>query len=667
VANTLEILIQAKDQASKELEGVTKSTEKMSKQLRGMGVAMVAVGVAITAALTAMTVQWAKAGDEVAKLAAKTGFTTEMLSELRHAANLSGSSLAGLETGIKRMARTIIDARDGLSTAVRSLEDLGLSYEELKDLSPEEQFMTMTKAMANIEDPTLRAAVAMSVFGRAGTDMLPMLANGEEGLEAMRQEAHDLGLVFSADAAKAAEAFNDSITKLKGAFAGIGAQIAKTLAPIITGLIETITKVIKKIIDWTDRHPALRRAITIITGAVGLLSLAFGSLILLLPVLTKLAPFVGMAFHTMLGPIGLVTLAISGLVAAIGFLATRTSDTDKLKGKIKELGDAIISELSPALKQAATDATEMATDAKGAIQGVIDYIKGIEAAGMELIPEDVLDKIKEIRPDLYADLVVIQNGIRDTHAAYQLLTDDITKTRIAEIQLELEKPELTDAEKATLLSELGTLLSGEAKRLLEKNAPDLVGILEQQQTDIDTALATQLASWETHWADIEKGWDGTVDYLENEIIPALNNAIENGIVTPDFAQDMIDQYNDLATAMKRAQKAAEDWEKHATLQIPGLTPRIPYPKFAGDYQHGGIVPGPIGQPVPIIAHGGEQFLGNAHMPVGNVVNVNLGLLPGDDVTMRRLSRLFKQFQDEDSRRNAFGPVNKGFYYGRSSI
>lgn len=29
----------------------------------------------------------------------------------------------------------------------------------------------------------------------------------------------------------------------------------------------------------------------------------------------------------------------------------------------------------------------------------------------------------------------------------------------------------------------------------------------------------------------------------------------------------------------------------------------------GSYQHGGIVPGPIGMPVPIIAHGGEEFVG----------------------------------------------------------
>ncbi|MFW9991894.1 MAG: phage tail tape measure protein [Candidatus Odinarchaeota archaeon] len=37
------------------------------------------------------------------------------------------------------------------------------------------------------------------------------------------------------------------------------------------------------------------------------------------------------------------------------------------------------------------------------------------------------------------------------------------------------------------------------------------------------------------------------------------------------------------------------------------------------FQHGGIVPGPIGKPVPIIAHGGEQFLGpNKMMPSVNI-------------------------------------------------
>lgn len=656
MANKLEILIQAKDEASKELTGVTKSLGGMSQQLKTLGIAMTAVGAVIIGTMTAITVKWAKAGDEVAKLAAKTGFTTETLSELRHAADLSGTSLAALETGIKRMARTIIDARDGLSTAVRALDDLGLSYEELKDLSPEDQFMTIASALANIEDPTLRAATAMSILGRAGTDMLPMLASGVEGLEAMRKEAHDLGIVFDADAAKAAEAFNDSITKLKAGLAGVGTQIAQVLAPILTKLLTFVTNVIKGITTWTQKHPALMRAITIVTLAIGVLTIALGSFALALLVIPKIAPAVGLAFHTMLGPIGLVTLAISGIIIGLTALVSHLGKTDRamadLKAAAKELGDTLVSDLGGATRQAITDATAMADAQKGAIQSVIDYIKGIQTEGMDLIPEDVLAAIREISPAWLPELEAIQNGIKDTHAAYQLLTDDITKARVAEIQLGLEA-ELTDTERAALLSELGTLLSGEAKRLIEKNAPDLVGVLEEQQTDIDTALQTQITSWEDHWKDISDGWDGSLAHLRDVIIPAMNAAIADGLIPPELMNEVSERMDELL-AMEKALPAPSAREaalrKRLTEEMLGtnIPPLIPEESL---------------KPTT-----GEAYLGAGQVrSTGNIVNINLGVLPGDDVTMQRVARAVKSALAEDDRRNAFGQVNKGYFYGRSSI
>ena len=41
-------------------------------------------------------------------------------------------------------------------------------------------------------------------------------------------------------------------------------------------------------------------------------------------------------------------------------------------------------------------------------------------------------------------------------------------------------------------------------------------------------------------------------------------------------------------------------------------------------QHGGIVPGPLGKPVPIIAHGGEEFLGAGEKPAVGGDTFNLG-------------------------------------------
>ena len=45
---------------------------------------------------------------------------------------------------------------------------------------------------------------------------------------------------------------------------------------------------------------------------------------------------------------------------------------------------------------------------------------------------------------------------------------------------------------------------------------------------------------------------------------------------------------------------------------------------------GGVVPGPLGQPVPVIAHGGEEFLGSgAHRRRGGNVIMNIYTLDAD--------------------------------------
>jgi hypothetical protein len=617
MANLVEIIIQAVDKASKNLKDITKSADDMGKQMKATGILMTAAGAAIVGTMTAVTVKWASAGQEIKELADKTGFSTEALSEFKHAADLSGTSLSGLETAIKRMQVVITDSKNATSASAKSLQTLGLSYQKLKDLTPEQQFEAIANAVADITDPTLKAAAAVDIFGRAGTDMLPMLADGSQGLEDMKKEAHDLGVVFSAEAAEKAKDFMDSITNLKTALAGLGSKIAEILAPILTKLLTKVTDIIKSVIAWTQKHPALTSAITKVTFAIGALLLAVGSFITVCVVVQRIAPLVGAAFHTMLGPIGLITLAISGLVigitALVDHFGANARALEEVKAKTKELGDTLVSDLGTAMRQAITNATEMADKQKGAIQSVIDYIKGIQTEGMELIPEDVLAKIREIRPDLAADLDTIQNGIKDTHAAYDLLTDDITKTKIADIQLKLGNADLTDEERASLLNELGVLLSDEAKRLIEKNAPDLVGILEQQQKDIDTALATQISSWQEHWNEINKGWDGTLAYLRDTVIPEMNQAVKDGLIDQDVLDTVNQKMNDLVTstetATAKANKAVTSpWWAALNPLLAGIGAIGTIKSKLQGFQKGGIVPGPVGSPVPILAHGGERVL-----------------------------------------------------------
>ncbi len=138
--------------------GVKKHSKTIAK-------AFAVIGTAAAAAATKIIVDYAKAGDAIAKMAKRTGFTTETLSELKHAAELSGTSIESIEKGVKRMATTLLDAEQGLSTAVDAMNELNLTIKDFEGLSPEAAFEKFLIAIANLEDPLKRAAVAQDIFG----------------------------------------------------------------------------------------------------------------------------------------------------------------------------------------------------------------------------------------------------------------------------------------------------------------------------------------------------------------------------------------------------------------------------------------------------------------------------------------------------------------------
>ena len=247
MANVAQIVVKANTaQAQKGIKGLTDRMGGLKGAAIGVGIAAGAAAVGGIAAFAKSSISaFAQAGDEVQKMALRTGFTTEALSELKHAAELSGASLSSMENGVKRMQRTILDAENGLSTATDAFEMLGIEMADVEGKTPEEQFTLLSGALADVEDASRRSALAQQVFGRAGTQLLPMLAAGKDGLAAMRQEAHDLGIVFDQDAANSAAEYQDSLTKLKGAFQGIQFAVGKALVPVLVPLIEKFTEIAK--------------------------------------------------------------------------------------------------------------------------------------------------------------------------------------------------------------------------------------------------------------------------------------------------------------------------------------------------------------------------------------------------------------------------------------
>lgn len=328
----VEIEILAKDKASPQMQKIGKSADNMGAKFNKVKLAVVGMGIAMAVALTKMVTGYAKAGDEIAKMAKRTGFGTVALSELRHVAKLCGADLSDIEKATKRMSRTIIDAGRGLETYIRSFQALGLNVEELRAMKPEEQFWAICNALADLDDQTLKVAVAQEIFGRAGTNLIPMLDAGSIAIADMRQETHDLHQVWDEESATKSEAFCDSVNNMKEALTGFGNEIAEVLMPKITALFQWLTEKLKPALAWLDEHPEAINAFLIFAGVIAG-AVVIGAIAKLTMMLWGLVTVLGaviageIAALAFAGPYGWAALA-----AGIGAVALSLAAIDRMLG-----------------------------------------------------------------------------------------------------------------------------------------------------------------------------------------------------------------------------------------------------------------------------------------------------------------------------------------------
>jgi len=176
---------------------------------------------------------FASLGEELTNLSLKTGMSAQALSIWRYAAETSGQSAQTIDNAYRGMLLAMGRVATGSAETVRAFNSIGLSLSVLKSLSPDDQFRTVAQAISSIPDPTLRAQLAMEIFGaRVGLDILPMLNRSYDELAAGAQRAGVLMTDSMLEAAnKADEAMDEMAQSAKGlqlaigaAFAGIGEE-----------------------------------------------------------------------------------------------------------------------------------------------------------------------------------------------------------------------------------------------------------------------------------------------------------------------------------------------------------------------------------------------------------------------------------------------------------
>lgn len=298
------------------------SLGSFGSRIAGFGAGIAGLGLGVVAPITAAAASFAETGDNLDELSARTGFSTTALSELSLAFKLASLDTEAFEGALRKQNKLLVDASQGTDAAVETLNVLGVSFESLQSLTPEQQFLKLGQALDGIRNPAERGALAADLFGRSGAKLLPLFQNAGEGIKSAREEAERLGLAFKPDdvanAVKLADATDTLGIVMKRTFNAIGAAVA----PIFTEITNAITNTVGQINQWIQANPGAVQSALKIAAAVAIAGTAIVGVGLAFAGVALAVSFASSVFAGIAAVVGIVGTVVGGLVSAFGLLLT---------------------------------------------------------------------------------------------------------------------------------------------------------------------------------------------------------------------------------------------------------------------------------------------------------------------------------------------------------
>lgn len=329
-------------------DGVSKVGGTMTKWVTGP---IVAVGAGMIALATAA----GNYADRILDLNAITGMSTDAIQEWQHVARVAGVSNEALTKAAEGLIKRLPALEEEGGKATEALTGLGLSYDDIKDKSPDEQFDLIIGKLADMEDPVQANVLGSQLFGGAWKDLAPILSMGGDEIDRVRAQAQELGLVLDEDALNGANDFRIMMDTLKGVLAAVGLQIGAKLAPLLTDVLMPIImdRIIPAVMSFVDNVTNLIDWFRNLSSeSQQLIGRVIGIAAAIGPVLVVVGGLIS-KFGWIITTIGKVGLATSGLVLGIGLLvaaliyAYNTSET--FRNIVNRVFEAIVNFVKPIL------------------------------------------------------------------------------------------------------------------------------------------------------------------------------------------------------------------------------------------------------------------------------------------------------------------------------
>ena len=206
------------------------------KMFAGVGVAAAAAFAGVVAAVKSAV----DAGGELQDMMARTGAAGKGLVVMQRAFENAGIAAAQVPAVLNKMQKALTGLNEEGEPTNQAFAKLGLSINDLLQLDPVAAFQQIQTAIAGINDPAQRTAIAMELFGKSGGALLAVFQDSGAFAQA-EQQVGSLGATLAENAA-ALDAVGDAFGALDTKLQQVGAEVAVALLPQLEQLGEWLNR-----------------------------------------------------------------------------------------------------------------------------------------------------------------------------------------------------------------------------------------------------------------------------------------------------------------------------------------------------------------------------------------------------------------------------------------
>lgn len=252
--STAEATEEAEGSFRKLAESVNESVTEMNEKLEGFSKAIATVGKSFALLgevamlgfvgdkILDLGKEFAEFGEQTEIASKKTGLSTSAVQELGFAANMTGVSAEGMNQALMRLSRAQTEAEGGSKQLQAVFETLGISAKQLEGMSLDQTLSKVADRFAETQDGSTKAAISMQLFGRSGSELIPLLDKGSAGIEELRQKAEELGVVMGEDDVEAGEKLNEQLKEMDAQMSAIKLRAGSDLAPALSSIVDLMAQ-----------------------------------------------------------------------------------------------------------------------------------------------------------------------------------------------------------------------------------------------------------------------------------------------------------------------------------------------------------------------------------------------------------------------------------------